>query len=807
MSEKITPINIEDEMRESYLTYAMSVIVGRALPDIRDGLKPVQRRILYSMYETGIISSKPHKKSARVVGDVLGKYHPHGESAVYDTLVRMAQNFSVRYPQIDGQGNFGSIDGDSAAAMRYTEVRLSKIAEEIVEDINKNTVPFIPNYDNSLKEPLVLPSKLPNLLINGASGIAVGMATKIPPHNLCEVVDGIVAIIDNPQLEDKKLFHIIKGPDFPTGGTIYGSHGITSAYRTGKGLIKVRAKADIVEKPIFNQIIITEIPYEVNKTTLLEQIAELVKTKRIVGIKDLRDESDRRGMRIVVELRKEANADVILNQLYKHTNMQTTFSIILLAIVDNKPEILTLKQMISHYLNHRTNIIRKRTQFDLNKAMKRAHILEGIIIALNNIDKVIKIIKSSKNPELAKETLIVSFSLSSVQANAILEMKLSRLTSLEQEKIRIELKELAAKIKDLQDILAKEERVYKIIKDELLYLKEKYGDKRKTEIVIRGIEFEDEDLIPKEDVVITVSHDGYIKRIPIDTYKMQRRGGVGIIASGTKEEDFIEHLFVTSTHDYILFFTSKGKIYWKKAYEVPEGGRQAKGKAVINLLNVEPGEKISALIPVKEFEPDKYLFMITKKGWVKKTSLIAFSRPRANGIIALSLEENDELMKVRMTNGHNEIILGTKKGMTIKFDENDIRPTGRTARGVRGIRLSRNDEVIGMDIAEEDVNVFTITENGYGKRTPITDYRLQKRGGKGVINIKTKGRNGDALALRTVKKGDELMIISNEGIMIRINSEDVSLIGRNTQGVRVIKLKNDDKVGAVARFAEKDEDE
>ncbi|MHC1598303.1 MAG: DNA gyrase subunit A [Candidatus Methanofastidiosia archaeon] len=802
----IKPIDIEDEMKESYMNYAMSVIVSRALPDVRDGLKPVQRRILYSMYETGITSSKPHKKSARVVGDVLGKYHPHGDTAVYDAMVRMAQKFSIRYLLIDGQGNFGSIDGDSAAAMRYTEARLSKVAEEIVHDIDKDTVSFLPNYDNSLKEPTVLPSKVPTLLINGVSGIAVGMATKIPPHNLCEVVDGIVAIIDDPNLSDKELFSIIKGPDFPTGATIYGGHGILSGYKTGRGLIKVRAKAEVVEKESSTKIIVTEIPYEINKTTLIENIAELAKTKRIVGIRDLRDESDRKGMRIVIDLKRDANPEVILNQLYKHTTMQTTFSINMLALVDNKPVILTLRDIITYFLQHRCTMIRNRTKYELKKAQKRAHILEGLIVALNNIEEVIKIIKTAPNPDVAKKTLLEKFSLSDEQAQAILDMRLARLTGLEQEKIRNELKELIIRITDLKDILEKSERIYAIIKEELIYLKDKYGDKRRTEIVIEGIEFEDEDLIPSEDVVITISHDGYIKRISADTYKMQRRGGVGIMASATKDNDFIEHIFVTNTHHYILFFTNKGKVYWRKAYQIPPGGRQSKGKAIINLLNTEPGELISALIPIREFN-DNYLFFTTKKGIVKKTPLRAYSHPRKGGIIALTLDKNNELMKVRMTNGTNNIIIGTKKGYTIMFNEQNVREMGRTARGVRGIRLSSKDEVIGMDIAETDTNVFTITENGFGKRTKIEDYPLQKRGGKGVINIKTKGRNGHAVALRTVKDGDELMIISNDGTMIRTPTENISVVGRNTQGVTMMRLRKDDKVAAVAKIAEKLEKE
>jgi DNA gyrase subunit A len=794
-------------MKESYLNYAMSVIVSRALPDVRDGLKPVQRRILYSMYESGITSSKPHKKSARVVGDVLGKYHPHGDSAVYDTMVRMAQDFSLRYMLIDGQGNFGSVDGDSAAAMRYTEARMSKLAEEIVQDIDKETVPFVPNYDNSLTEPTVMPSKLPNLLLNGVSGIAVGMATKIPPHNLNEVVDGITAVIDNPEMDDRDLFKIIKGPDFPTGATIYGASGIFSGYRTGRGAMKVRAKAAIEEKAGNLRIIVSEIPYEVNKTTLIEQIAELVKVKRIVGIRDLRDESDRRGMRIVIELKKEANPQVVLNQLYKHTNMQTTFSMNMLALVDNKPEVLTLRKIITYYIQHRFEMVRNRTQYELEKAKKKAHILEGIIIALDNIDAVIKLIKAAESTEAAKEQLMDGFALSAEQAQAILDMRLAKLTSMEQEKVRIELRELHALIEDLTDILGKDERVYAIIKDELDYLKGKYGDPRRTQIEREGMEFEDEDLITPEDVVVTISHQGYVKRIPVDTYKMQRRGGVGIMGSGTKDEDFIEHLFITNTHDYILFFSNRGKIYWKKAYEIPQAGRQSKGKAIINLLNIEQGELISAVIPIKDFDVKGYLFFCTRKGMVKKTPIKAFSRPRAGGIIALGLDEGDELIKVRTTSGKDRIALGTMNGNTIIFNEFDVRAMGRSAKGVKGITLGKNDAVIGMDIVTDTAHIFTITGNGFGKRTPVSDYPVQRRGGKGVINIKTKGRNGAAVAVRAVEYGDELMVISTDGNIIRLHSDDISTFGRNTQGVRIMKLREGDRVSTVARLAEKEDEE
>lgn len=808
MEDNIRQRTIETEMKESYLNYAMSVIASRALPDVRDGLKPVQRRILYSMHESGILSTKPYKKSARVVGDVLGKYHPHGDSAVYLAMVRMAQNFSMRYLLVNGQGNFGSVDGDSAAAMRYTEARLSKMAEEMVKDIDKDTVEFIPNYDNSLKEPTVLPAMLPNLLLNGVSGIAVGMATKIPPHNLCEVVDGVCGLIDNPAMDDMELFSIIKGPDFPTGGTIYGIEGIISGYRTGHGSLPVRAKASVEQtKTGFSRIIVTEIPYEVNKTTLIEQIADLVKTKKIVGIRDLRDESDRKGMRIVIELKKEANSDVILNQLYKHTNMQTTFAINMLALVNNEPEVLTLREIITYFIAHRYEVVRARTSYDLEKSLLKAHILEGLIVALDNIDEVITIIKTAPSPEKARISLIERFELSEKQAQAILDMKLSKLTGMEQDKIRVDLNALMEKIADLNDILAHDSRVYTIIKDELEYLKEKYGDERATEIVTEGIEFEDEDLIPREDIAITISRDGYLKSIPVDTYKTQRRGGVGILGTGTKEEDIIEHLFVTSTHNHILFFTNKGKVYWLKGYKIPQGGRHAKGKAAINLLGIEQGELISAVMPIDSFETRDYLFFATKKGYVKKTPVKAFSRPRTGGIIALTLDAGDELIKVRRTTGDNAIIIGTSKGAAIKFSEQKVRAMGRTARGVKGITLAESDSVVGMDVSIDGYNVFTITEKGYGKQTPVESYPLQNRGGKGVINIKTKGRNGNAVAFRTICDGHELMLASNDGIILRPRLEDIPIVGRNTQGVIIMKLREGDSVSTVARFLLEEEKE
>lgn len=786
--EKVVEKQIEQEVKSSFLDYAMSVIVDRALPDIRDGLKPVHRRILYGMHTMGMFHNKPYKKSARVVGEVLGKYHPHGDVAVYDSIVRMVQPFSLRYPLIDGQGNFGSVDGDSAAAMRYTEVRLAKIAEEILTDIDKNTVDFKPNFDNTLKEPEVLPAKLPNLLINGSSGIAVGMATNIPPHNIKEVIDAIVGVIDNPDIEIEDLMQIIKGPDFPTGGIIYGKEGIVDAYKTGRGRVVIRAKVSI-ETDKKNNIIIEELPYQVNKARLIENIVELVKLKKIEGISDIRDESDKRGIRVFIKLKADANPNMVLNQLYAHTSLQTTFGVIMLALVDGVPKILNLKEIINEYLKYRENVVIRRTKYELRQAEKRAHILEGFVKALDNIDEVIQIIKKSENVETAKKRLIERFEFTEVQSDAILKMQLQRLTNLEREKIRKELAELKGVISKLKAILASREKIFQIIKEELLEIKEKYGDERRTEITYTTREIEEEDLIPEENVVVTLSNLGYIKKINIDEYRLQRRGGKGVIGMGTKEEDFTKAVFTCSTHDYILFFTNKGKVYWLKAYHIPTAGRTAKGRAIINLIQMERDEKISAAIPLSNFEG--YLFMATKNGTVKKTKLKDYSNPRKTGIIAIDLREEDELVNVVLTDGNKDIILSTKKGKCMKFSEKDVRPTGRNTMGVRGVRL-QNDTVVSLDIAEKGKTLFTITEGGYGKRTRMEEYPIHRRGGKGVINIRLK--HGDVVSSKCIDENDEILVITEKGIMIRIKAKDISIIGRNTQGVRVIRVENDSVV-------------
>jgi len=793
--EKIVPQIIEEEMKKSYLDYSMSVIVGRALPDIRDGLKPVHRRILYAMYKMGMFHNKPFKKCARIVGEVLGKFHPHGDMAVYDALVRMVQPFSLRCPLIKGQGNFGSIDGDSAAAMRYTEAKLSRLSEEMLDDIEKNTVKFVDNFDGSLKEPAFLPSKLPNLLINGSSGIAVGMATNIPTHNLNEIADGIIKLIDHPEISIDELMQIIEGPDFPTAGIILGRRGIKNAYATGRGRVIIRARTKI-EEGKKKRIIVNELPYTVNKALLLEEIADLVRQKKISGISDLRDESDREGIRVIIALKQEATPEIVLNQLFKHTKMQITFGVNNVVLVDNEPKILNLKQLIQHYVKHRENMIRKRTEFDLAKASHRVHILEGLIVALNEIDKAITIIKKSKEVEEAKKALMNNFSLSVEQAQAILDMKLQRLTSLEQDKIKKEKEELIKLIEELKEILASGQKILEIIKQELIELKEKYGEERKTEIIEEEEEITVEELIAPEDVVITITHSGYIKRQAIGMYKQQRRGGRGIIATGKKEEDFVEDLFIANTHDYILFFTNKGKVHWLKVYEIPEGTRQAKGKAIVNLLNLAEKEKITAFIPVSKFEG--YLAMVTKKGTIKKTELKHFSNPRRGGIVALSLEEGDELIDVIWTDGTKELIIATKNGQAVRFNEEDVRSMGRTAKGVRGIRLKENDEVIGMVLAEKHKTLLTVTENGFGKRTEIEEYRLISRGGSGVKNIICSKRNGKVVAIKTVEATDELMLISQGGIMIRVPAKDISVIGRATQGVTIMDLDEGDKVAAVA---------
>lgn len=805
----ITPILIDDEMKRSYINYAMSVIVGRALPDARDGLKPVHRRILFSMNEAGITHDKPYKKSARIVGDVLGKYHPHGDTAVYDSIVRMVQEFSLRYPLIDGQGNFGSIDGDQAAAMRYTEVRMDRVAEEMLVDIEKETVPFMPNYDGSMKEPTVLPAKLPNLLINGSTGIAVGMATNMPPHNINEVIDGTLMLIENPETQISDLMNVIKGPDFPTGAHILGTAGIKSAYMTGRGPVKIRAVAEIQElKKDRQQIIVTELPYQVNKARLIENIAMLAREKVIVGISDLRDESDRDGIRVVVELSKGVNPKVILNQLYKHTQMATTFGVINLALVDGKPKELNLKQLLEIYLKYRMEIIQKRTLYDLKKSEERAHILEGLKIALDNIDAVVALIKGSANADEAKQGLMDNFGLDEVQAKAILDMRLQRLTGLETQKILDELEALMKLIAELRKILASDELKYEIIRTELLELKEKYGDVRRTKIVHNTEDVTDEDLIPEEDVVVTITNSGYIKRIPLDTYTMQRRGGRGIIGMEMKEEDFVENLFISSTHNYILFFTNRGRLYWQKVYEIPEGSRQSKGKAIVNLLELQEGEMVNAMISVEEFAEDKYLFMATRAGTVKKTPLSEFKNPRRAGIIAVSLDEGDELVKVLLTDGKKEIVMVSKKGKAIRFSEDDVRPMGRTARGVRGMTLEGpDDEVVSLDLVDETTTLLTVTDNGFGKRTEYSQYPAHRRGGKGVITIVTNLRNGFVSNVKSVAEDDELMFTSAEGIIIRIPAKGISIQGRNTQGVRVMNIKSGDKVSGMARIKNGKEDE
>lgn len=800
LTGKVIPININDEMKHSYLDYAMSVIVGRALPDVRDGLKPVHRRILYAMHSLGLTPEKSHRKSAYIVGEVLAKYHPHGDVAVYDALVRLAQDFASRYPLVDGHGNFGSVDGDSAAAMRYTEARMARISVEMLSDIDKDTVDFIPNYDEKTEEPTVLPARIPNLLINGSSGIAVGMATNIPPHNLGEVIDGVIMLIDNPEADIKDLMGIVKGPDFPTAGTIMGREGIWNAYRTGRGSIIVRAKARI--EPISggkHSIIITEIPYQVNKARLIEKIAELVKEKKLEGISDLRDESDRSGMSIYIELKRDANPQVMLNQLYKHTQMQNTFGVIMLALVDGEPRVLNLKQVLFYYLEHQKDVIVRRTRYELNKAEARAHIVEGLRIALTYLDEVIKTIRASRTTDIARKALMEKFTLSEKQAEAIVEMRLRQLTGLEREKLEHEYKDLMEKIAYLRSVLEDERKVYGIIKNELTAVKKKYADARRTVISNEDISFEAEDLIPEEDVVITITNQGYIKRIPLDTYRSQRRGGRGVTAMGTKTEDFVHHLFITTTHHFFLFFTNQGKVYRLKVHEIPEAGRQAKGTAAVNLLFIGNEERITTVIPVREFDPDQYLFMVTRSGMVKKTSLNEYDTSRRDGLIAISLKEGDQLVDVELTSGKEEIVLATRQGKAIHFLEEEVRPMGRVTRGVRGIRLSARDEVIGMQTVRPDAHLLAVTANGFGKRTQFSEYPLQSRGGKGVINIRTSERNGLVMAVETVRNEEEIMIISAEGIIIRLAAEDISIIGRSTQGVTLMRLDPGDTVVAVAK--------
>ena len=807
-NEKILPRYIEEEMKDSYINYAMSVIVGRALPDVRDGLKPVHRRILYAMKELGVEHNKPYKKSARIVGDCMGKYHPHGDAAIYDTLVRMAQDFSLRYTLVDGQGNFGSVDGDTAASMRYTEARLEHITDWMLLDIDKNTVDFMPNFDGSLQEPTVLPACLPNLLVNGSSGIAVGMATNIPPHNLREVAEAVMYAIDTPDCEPKNFLKKIKGPDFPTGGIIRGTEGIKRAYTTGRGIIRVNAKAFIEEgKSGKEAIVIKEIPYLVNKANLIESIANLIQAKKIDGITDLRDESDKDGMRIVVELRRGINANVLLNQLYKHTQMQETFGVIMLALVDGRPRVLNLKEMLDEFIKHRKEIIVRRTKFDLEKALDRAHILEGLKIALKNLDRIIKVIKESENPQAAKAELVKKFDLSEKQAQAILEMQLQRLTGLERDKIEKEYLELIKKIEFLKSILASGKKVLEIIKDEMKGLSEKFGDDRRTEIAPEQEELEIEDLIAEEDVVVTISYAGYIKRLPVSSYRQQRRGGKGVTGAEMKEEDFIEHLFIASTHDYMLFFTDKGIAHWLKVHEIPEAGRLSKGKAIINLLSLASGEKISAFVPVREFKEGRFLIMATRNGNVKKTALRAYANPRKGGIIGIGLEKDDELIGVELTNGDDEILLGTREGKAIRFKESQVREMGRAAKGVRGVRLGKKDACIAMQVVRPDQTVLTVTGQGFGKRTAFKEYRLQSRGGKGIINIKVTGKNGEAVGIKTVSDRDEIMLMTEKGMIVRSPIKDIRATGRSTQGVRLIRIESGDAVASVAKIVPEDEDE
>lgn len=791
----IKEVKISQEMRSSFLDYAMSVIVSRALPDVRDGLKPVHRRILYAMHTLGIHADKPYKKSARIVGDVIGKYHPHGDAAVYETMVRMAQDFNYRYILVDGHGNFGSVDGDSAAAMRYTESRMSKISMELLRDINKDTIDYQPNYDGEEKEPVVLPARFPNLLVNGASGIAVGMATNIPPHQLGEVIDGILALSKDPDITIEELMNYIPGPDFPTAGLILGRSGIRRAYETGRGAITLRARVEIEQQSNGKErIIITELPYQVNKARLIEKIAELVREKKVEGITDLRDESDRTGMRVIIDIRKDANANVILNNLYKHTSLQTSFGINMLALVNGKPKILNLKECLQYYLEHQEEIIRRRTQFDLHKAEERAHILEGLRIALDHIDEVINLIRNSKTTEIAKEGLMTRFGLSEKQSQAILDMRLQRLTGLEREKIENEYESLVKLIGELKAILADEEKILEIIREELIEIKEKYNDKRRSEIVAGSIElFEDEDLIPQENIVVTVTHLGYIKRLPVSTYRAQKRGGRGIQGMDTHEDDFVEHLITTSTHDTLLFFTNKGKVYRLKGYEVPEFSRTAKGIPIINLLEIDKDEWINAIIPVEKLKENWFLFFTTKQGISKRCPLSSFAHIRNNGIIALTLKDGDELISVRLTDGTKEIIIGTKNGMLIRFPETDVRSMGRTATGVKGITLDPDDEVIGMEALEENEDILVVTKKGYGKRTPEKEYRKQSRGGKGIKTCNITEKNGELVAMKAVNGEEDIMIITTKGVIIRISVNEISTMGRNTQGVKLIRLTDHDK--------------
>jgi len=800
-------INIEQEMKTSYLDYSMSVIVGRALPDVRDGLKPVHRRILYAMFREGLLHNKKYSKSAGVVGEVLKKYHPHGDSAVYDTMVRMAQDFNMRYPLVDGQGNFGSVDGDPAAAYRYTEARLTKLAEELLADIDKETVDFVPNFDDTTAEPSVLPTRVPNLLINGSAGIAVGMATNIPPHNLSEVVDGLVMMIDNSEVTIPELMAAIKGPDFPTAGFIHGYEGIKQAYLTGRGIVQMRARATIEEgKGDRESIIVTELPYQVNKARLLERIAELVQDKKITGIAEIRDESDREGMRIAIDLKKGEISAVILNQLYKHTAMQSTFGVIMLALVNNQPRVLNLRKLLSNFVQHRREVVVRRTKYDLKKAEERAHILLGLKIALENLDAVIALIKASANPDEAKKSLVREFKLSEIQAQAILEMRLQRLTGLERDKIIAEYEEVLREIARLSEILASDALVMKIIRDELLAIKAEYGDPRRTEIVAQTSEIDIEDLIKDEEMVITISHAGYIKRNPLTTYRAQKRGGKGKIGMETKEEDFVERLFTATAHSYILFFTNKGRVYWLKVHQLPEAGRQAKGKAIVNLIQISQDERVTAALPVRAFTPDHFVLMATKQGVIKKTELESYSHPRPSGIRAITLDEGDELISAEVTDGNRDVFLGTRDGLSIRFSEEDVREIGRTGKGVIGIRLDENNEVKGMEIVRDDSTILTVTEKGYGKRSTLEDYRSQGRGGKGIITIKTTEKNGRVIGMAQVSGEDEIILITSNGKVLRIRAGDISVQGRNTQGVRLFDIEEGDKVVSFAKVVEREDE-
>jgi DNA gyrase subunit A len=809
LKQQKVPVYIEDEMRQSFMDYAMSVIISRALPDVRDGLKPVHRRVLYAMYEMSLTHEKRYRKSAGVVGEVLKNYHPHGDTAVYDTIVRLVQDFSMRYPLVDGQGNWGSIDGDPPAAMRYTEIRMAALAEEILADIEKETVDFVANYDDSLKEPTVLPSRIPNLLVNGAAGIAVGMATNIPPHNLGEIVDALVALVENPDITIKQLMRHIPGPDFPTGGFIHGKEPIVQAYNEGKGIIQVRGKAftETVKRTGKEQIVISEIPFMVNKTRLIEQIAALVQEKRIEGIADLRDESDREGMRIVIELKRDAIADIIINQLYKHTALQDSFGVNMLAIADGKPKLLNLKEALKAFLDHRREVVIRRTAYDLRKAEERLHILDGLKIALDHLDAVIRLIRGSKDPKTAKEGLMQNFALSEIQAQAILDMRLQRLTGLERDKILEEHKETVELIAQLRAILASEREIYRLIVDELKEIKKKYADERRTQIVAQSEAISIEDLIVDEDMAVTISHEGYIKRNPVTLYRAQRRGGKGKIGATTRDEDFVEYLFVASMHAYILFFTTIGKVYWIKVHELPQASRAARGKPIVNLLNLEPGEKVSAFLSVREFQEGRYVVFATKKGLIKKTELMSYANPRSTGIRAIALEDKDEVIGVRLTDGQQEIILSTADGQSIRFKEDQVRPTGRGTYGVVGMRLDEGDTVVSMEILSLGAAILTVAENGFGKRTEIDEYRLQSRGGKGIITMKTTDKTGRVIGVQLVTQDDQLMLVTNAGKIIRLRIKDIRVIGRNTQGVRLIDVEEGERVVSLARLAEKEEEE